>query len=239
MLEKGEKIIQETRGWDENKEITFSQRQKETSDDYRYFPDPDIPKLMISQIEEFKNLAETLPELPSARRERYTLEYGIKPEDVESLVANPQYSELFEGVIIALSAEVAQLTANYLTSDLMGLDKNNKVKIFPAVEAMTSLIKMVQDNEVSSRGAKDILAVMVETGDGPRAIAEEKSLFQKSDEDELAKIIEQVISENAKQVAEYKAGNDKVLQYLVGQGMKLSGGAANPGLLAELLKKRL
>jgi aspartyl-tRNA(Asn)/glutamyl-tRNA(Gln) amidotransferase subunit B len=239
LLEKGEKIIQETRGWDENKEITFSQRQKETSDDYRYFPDPDIPKLFISQIKEFKNLAETLPELPSARRERYTLEYGIKPEDVESLVSNPQYSELFEGVITILSAEAAQLTANYLTSDLMGLDKNNKVKIFPAVEAMTGLIKMVQDNEVSSRGAKDILAVMVETGDGPRAIAEAKNLFQKSDEGELAKIIEQVIAENPKQVAEYKAGNEKVLQYLVGQGMKLSAGAANPGLLAELLKKRL
>jgi len=239
LLEKGEKIVQETRGWDENKEITFSQRQKETSDDYRYFPDPDIPKLMISQIEEFKNLAETLPELPSARRERYTLEYGIKLEDVESLVANPQYSELFEGVIAALSAEAAQLTANYLTSDLMGLDKNNKVKTFPAVEAMTDLIKMVQNNEVSSRGAKDILAVMAETGDSPRAIAEAKNLFQKSDEGELAKIIEQVIAENPKQVAEYKAGNDKVLQYLVGQGMKLSGGAANPGLLAELLKKRL
>lgn len=238
-LEKGEQIIQETRGWDENKEITFSQRQKETSDDYRYFPDPDIPKLMIGQIEEFANLAETLPELPRAKRQRYALEYGIKPEDVESLVTNPEYSKLFEGVIAALSAEIAQLTANYLTSDLAGLDKNNKVKIFPVVGAMTELIKLVRDDEVSSRGAKDILAVMAETGNSPRAIAEAKNLFQKSDEGELSKIIEQVIDENAKQVAEYKAGNEKVLQYLVGQGMKLSAGAANPGLLAELLKKQL
>lgn len=239
LLDKGEKIIQETRGWDENKELTFSQRQKETADDYRYFPDPDIPKLMISQISEFKNLATTLPELPWQKRERYAHDYSIKADDIEVLLTAPKYGELFDGAVKALGVDVAQLAANYLTSDLAGLEKSGGVKIFPLVETMTELLNLVKGNEVSSRGAKDILAVMVKTGEPPRAIAEAKNLFQKSDEGELAKIIEQVIAANPKQVEEYKAGNEKVLQYLVGQGMKLSGGAANPGLLAALLKKRL
>jgi len=239
ILEKGEKVVQETRGWDENKELTFSQRQKETADDYRYFPDPDIPKLMISQIPEFQNLAATLPELPAVKRERYARDYGIQADDIEVLITVPRYGALFDGAVVALGADTAQLVANYLTSDLAGLEKGGSVKIFPSVEAMTELLNLVKVSEVSSRGAKDILAVMVATGESPRAIAETKNLFQKSDEGELAKIVEQVINENEKQVAEFKAGNEKVLQYLVGQGMKLSGGAANPSLLAELFRKQL
>ncbi|PIR45612.1 MAG: Asp-tRNA(Asn)/Glu-tRNA(Gln) amidotransferase GatCAB subunit B [Candidatus Vogelbacteria bacterium CG10_big_fil_rev_8_21_14_0_10_50_13] len=253
LLEKGEKIIQETRGWDENKEVTFSQRQKETSDDYRYFPDPDIPKLFISQIKEFKNLAETLPELPNAKRERYALEYGIKPEDIETYITNISLGSFFEKTagLLENDKEIIQTASNLLTSDILGLMAKEPIAITGtqikflssskkglSSEMFAGLVVMYKKGEVSSRGAKDILAVMVETGDSPRAIAEDRNLFQKSDEGELAKIIEQVIAENPRQAAEYKAGNEKVLQYLVGQGMKLTAGAGNPSLLAELLKKR-
>jgi aspartyl-tRNA(Asn)/glutamyl-tRNA(Gln) amidotransferase subunit B len=241
LLEKGEKIVQETRGWDEDKGITFSQRQKESSHDYRYFPDPDIPKMWLSKISEFASLNETLPELPRAKRERYAREFGIKAEDVEVFVTDNKLGDLFERTIELLGGEkeAVKILSNYLTSDLMGLVKNNQVKVWPDSVAMMELVNLITANEVSSRGAKDILAVMVVENKNPRAIAEEKGLFQKSDEGDLLQIIDQVIAENQKQVEDFKAGNEKVLQFLVGQGMKLSKGSANPGVLAELLKKKI
>lgn len=239
MLEKGEAVVQETRGWDEDKGITFSQRKKETSHDYRYFPDPDIPKLWLSKMNEFKNLKDTLPELPAVKRARLVNDFGLKGEDAEVFVADAQMNELFEGAAKLLNKEEVKTLANYLTSDLMGLVKNEAVKVWPSAEAMGELVKMISAGEISSRGAKDILAALTTEGGAPRAIAESRGLFQKSDEGELLKIVEQVITENAQQFADLKAGNDKVLQFLVGQGMKLSKGSANPGVLAELFKKQI
>ena len=239
LLEKGEKVVQETRGWDEDKGITFSQRKKETSHDYRYFPDPDIPKMWISKIPEFKNLHETLPELPAVKRERFINKFGLKAEDAEVFVSDAQMSTLFESAAAGLNTEEVKLLSNYLTSDLMGLVKNNLVKTWPTAEAMSELVKMISAGEISSRGAKDILAVLAIQGGAPRAIAESHNLFQKSDESELLKIIDQVLAENPQQAAEFKAGSEKVLQFLVGQGMKLSKGSANPGLLAKLFKTKI
>src|SRR3989344_1313176 len=124
-LEKGEHTIQETRGWAEKKEITFSQRKKESSHDYRYFPEPDLPKLYISQISEFKNLKDTLPELPWAKSERYKKEFGIKAEDAESFVQNISLGEFFESVVkdLAGDAEAVRLASNYITSDILGIIK--------------------------------------------------------------------------------------------------------------------
>ncbi|MDO8183857.1 MAG: Asp-tRNA(Asn)/Glu-tRNA(Gln) amidotransferase subunit GatB [bacterium] len=239
LLEKGEPVVQETRGWDENKEITFSQRLKESSHDYRYFPDPDIPKLWLSKIPEFQNLKATLPELPDIKRERYQKDFGLKPEDVEVFVTDSKMSTLFEGGAKELSGEEIKTLANYLISDLMGLVKNEAVKVWPKSEDLAELVKMINGGEVSSRGAKDILAALVTEGGAPRDIAQARGLFQKSDEGELVKIIEQVISENNKQFADLKAGNEKVLQFLIGQGMKLSKGSANPSVLADLLRKKI
>lgn len=239
VLEKGEKVVQETRGWDEDKGLTFSQRKKETSHDYRYFPDPDIPKMWISKIPEFQNLKTTLPELPAAKRERYASAYGLKSEDVEVFVSDAQMSALFENAVKGLAGEEVKTLANYLTSDLMGLVKNNLLKIWPTAEAMTELVKMITTGEISSRGAKDILAVLATEGGAPRDIAQAHDLFQKSDEGELLKIIDQVFAANPQQAAEFKAGSEKVLQFLVGQGMKLSKGSANPGLLAKLFKSKI
>ncbi len=239
LLERGEKMVQETRGWDEDKGITFSQRKKETSHDYRYFPDPDIPKMWLSKIPEFQNLSTTLPELPAVKRERYASAYGLKSEDVEVFVSDAQMSALFENAVKGLSGEEVKTLANYLTSDLMGLVKNNLLKIWPTAEAMTELVKMITAGEISSRGAKDTLAVLATEGGAPRDIAQTRDLFQKSDEGELLKIIDQVFAANPQQAAEFKAGSEKVLQFLVGQGMKLSKGSANPGLLAKLFKSKI
>jgi len=150
-------------------------------------------------------------------------------------------SDLFERTVEHLAGAPAgiKILANYLTSDLAGLIKSEAVKAWPKPAELAELIKMIDGGEVSSRGAKDILAVLTTTGGAPRAIAQARGLFQQSDEGELLKIVERVIAENSRQCGEFKAGNEKVLQFLVGEGMKLSRGSANPTLLVRLLRKQL
>lgn len=242
MLERGEKIIQETRGWDENKEETFSQRAKEDSHDYRYFPDPDLPKLFISEIPEFSRevLLATLPELPWQKRERLEGEYGLKSDDVDTLVRDSEWADFFEQAARGESQALAKLVANYLLSDVRNLAvESGKVlgdlPLDPA--ALRDLMKMVEVGELSSRGAKDVLKVLVTEGGDPRTVAESKDLFQKSDAGELKKIAEQIVAENSTAVTEYKAGKTASLQFLVGQGMKASKGSANPQLLKQIFEE--
>lgn len=237
-LESGEEVIQETRGWDEKKQATFSQRKKESSHDYRYFPDPDLPKLKISEIPEFQKLE--LPELPWEKRERYKKEYGIKDEDIESYISDKSLGEFFETVSGLLKEkELIKLASNYITSDLIGILAPSASVKFPKSEDFAELMKMANSGEVSSRGAKDILKTMVEKGGAPKEIAEREGLFQKSDTEELKAIAEKIISENEKVAAEYKAGKEASLQYLVGQIMRATKGAANPVLAGHILKEIL
>jgi len=244
-LKKGEKIVQATHGWDEVKQVTFLQREKESSHDYRYFPDPDLPKLYISQIEEFKNLKAILPELPEAKRNRYRTDYGIKDEDIESFITDEKLSLFFDGVCkILINKNKIKTASNYITSDLIGLFSNLDASL-PSVENFAELINMTVAQEISSRGAKDILAILVkeaillETGRSPKMIAEEKGLIQKHDEGELLAVVDKVIVDNQKVFEDFKAGNEKVLQFLVGQGMKESKGSANPGVLAKLFQEKI
>lgn len=240
LLEKGEVVVQETRGWDDAGQKTYSQRKKESSHDYRYFPDPDLPKFYISEIPELNNLRVTLPELPAQKRERLASDYGIKASDIEIFVGNKMMGDIFETVAKILNDQTkAQLLANYLNSDLAGLRKINPDLLMPSPEAWVELINLAASGEISSRGAKDTLAVMVAHGGMPKQIAEDKGLFQKSDEGALLLIVETIIKDNEKVVGEYKAGNERSLQFLVGQGMKESKGSANPQVLAELFKKQL
>jgi len=246
-LEKGEHIIQETRGWDEKKEITFSQRKKESSHDYRYFPEPDLPKLYISQISEFKNLKDTLPELPWAKRERYKKEFGIKAEDAESFVQNISLGEFFESVVkdLAGDAEAVRLASNYITSDILGIIKEKPIDISMGfigklgASDFADLIMMVKKGEISSRGIKDILPRTLTEEMTSRDIASTMGVFQKSDEGELKKIIEKIITENKKVVDEYKAGKEASLKFLIGQAMRESKGSANPQVLEKLLRESL
>ncbi|HEU5114602.1 MAG TPA: Asp-tRNA(Asn)/Glu-tRNA(Gln) amidotransferase subunit GatB [Candidatus Paceibacterota bacterium] len=244
-IEAGEKIIQETRGWDDSKGKTFSQRKKEDSHDYRYFPDPDLPKLKISEIPEFsaENLKKTMPELPWEKRERLG-KIGLKPTDIHIYVSVPEVGAFFEASIAGMSKKEAILIAsNYISTDILGLIKKkhgegreeeiSKLPFGP--KEFAKLVSMIESKAVSSRGAKDVLAIMFESGGDPEKIAAEKNLMQKSDEGAVKKIAEEVVAENPSVADEYRKGKQASLQFLIGQGMKKSKGSANPEVLRAAL----
>lgn len=223
LLEKGEVVIQETRGWDENREETFSQRVKEESHDYRYFPDPDLPKLFIKEIKEFnkEELKKSLPELPSQKRNRYKKDYGLKDEDVEIYVRDLEWGRLLEEVASILGdRQMIQLASNYITSDL---------KVLIPAQRLVEVVRMICEDKISSRGAKDVLKILQEKDGDPRVIAEEKNLLQVSDTKVLKNIVEEVLKEN----------QNAPIQFLVGEAMKKSGNKANPVILQELFLEML
>lgn len=241
-LERGEKIVQETRGWDENAGKTFSQRKKETAHDYRYFPEPDLPKLKLSEVPEFADLKSGLPELPWERRARLAEEFGLNDAVVELYVTDKALGDFFEEVAKALDdKELAKLASNYISSDLTALMKVDPAKGFGGVAApnFVALMKMLKAGELSSRGAKDTLAIMFRGGGDPKVIAEKEGLIQKSDPEALKKVCAEIVAANEKVAAEYKAGKEASLQFLVGQGMKATKGSANPQLLAATFRELL
>ena len=233
ILEKGDVVIQETRGWDENRESTFSQRLKESAHDYRYFPDPDLPKLFLKEVPELARtvLAKSLPELPWEKRERYKKDFGLKESDIEIYVRELEWGRLFEETLAILTdRNLAQLTSNYITSDL---------KSIIAAESLATVIRMVSAGDISSRGAKDILKILETDGGEPRAIAKERKMIQNSNVEELEIIVNKVIKENPEAVIEYQKGKLTSLQFLVGQAMKDAKGSANPQVLKEIFIKIL
>jgi aspartyl-tRNA(Asn)/glutamyl-tRNA(Gln) amidotransferase subunit B len=236
LMEKGEDIVQETRGWDESSQKTFSQRKKEKSHDYRYFPDPDLPKLILSEIPELKEkiLWRELPELPQKRRGRY-IKMGIKKEDADMFVRNTKYGGLFDSAIEGMphTDKKISLSANYIANDLAGKGKMVSPKNFK------KLIAMIDSHALSSRGAKEILSDMTSSDADPEIIAKEKNLMQKSGDKELIHMAKKIIEQNPKVVLEYMAGKKQSLQYLIGQGMKDSKGSANPQELGSAIQKIL
>lgn len=240
LLEKGEgdKIVQETRGWDEVKQATFSQRSKENANDYRYFPDPDLPKLYLSKAFDIEKLKSELPELPQAKRERYKNEFGIKDEDIESYVNDINLSTWFERIVSILKdKEKIKIASNYITSDYVGLKKNNQDAKMPSAENFAELVTMIFDGQISSRGAKDILSMIVIEDQSPLKIANEKGLVQKNDEGDLKEIVQKIIDMNPQVVETYKGGKENALMSLVGQIMKETKGSANPALVQKLLRE--
>ena len=241
VLEAGEKVIHETRGWDEDKQKTFSQREKEMAHDYRYFPEPDLPPLKISELD----FDLSLPELPEEKRNRFKEKYGLKDEAVEIFVRDFTMGKFFESAISHLSdklKETVSLASNYITSDLAGLLKESgktfsDLKINP--EMFAKLVAMNRKGEISSRGAKDVLKIMFEQGGNPEKIVEERGLKQASDDGFIKNIVEEVVKNNPAAVKEYKNGKENALQFLVGQGMKLSKGKANPAVLQKLLREKI
>lgn len=240
LLEKGEgdKIVQETRGWDETKQSTFSQRIKENANDYRYFPDPDLPKLFLSEIFDIEKLKNELPELPSAKRLRYKNDYGIKDEDLESYITDQELGLWFEQVANTLkNNDKIKIASNYITSDYLGLKKTNLEIKLPDAKNFSELIEMVSEGKISSRVAKDILAMIVIEDNSPMAIAEAKDLLQKNDEGALKEIIQKIIDSNPSIVETYRGGKENAIMSLVGQVMKETKGSANPALVQKLLKE--
>lgn len=246
LLGKGENIIQETRGWDEHKLVTVSQRQKEESHDYRYFPEPDIPPFMLSELEGFslESIYSELPELPWQRRERYKKEFLLTNDQTEVFVNSSELAELFEGTVKDMSSkhkDKAKKAANYIASDLLGLMKEGGEESVPFSSLeFAELMDMILAGELSSRGGKDTLFYMYkgEIG-GARKIAKRHSLIQSSDSGELETLADGIVKDNPEAVKEFKDGKESSLQFLVGQGMKRSKGSANPQLLSEVLKRKL
>lgn len=246
-LENGEKIIQETRGFDSNKNITVSQRTKESAHDYRYFPEPDIPPLKFTQqyISELKN---KLPELPDQKSQRFKDEYGLLDSDIEILTAEKDMADYFEEVIseikekICSEEKLVKLAVNYLITETRKHLAENEhdirdIKITP--ENYAELIGLVADGKINSSAAQTILLEMYKTGGDPSHIIKEKNLLQMSDIKELEEIIQKVLDANSQSVGDYKKGKTNALQFLVGQVMKETRGKANPGVVGEILNNKL
>lgn len=244
VLDEGGTVLQETRGWDENGQRTFAQRLKEGSADYRYFPEPDIPKLILSEIPEFQAdvLRTALPELPWERRARYGAQ-GLKETDAAFLAATAARGTFFDEVIVAFDGDAASITtaANYLISDVTGWYTKNEKEEYDglAVPAFVSVIRLVVAGDLSSRGAKDLLAILLDEGGDPEVLAKERGLLQVSDEGALRTAVQAVIAEHAGVADEYRGGKEAALQFLVGMSMKAMKGAGNPAVLRTLLIEEL
>lgn len=237
---KENEIIKETRGFDENKQKTFSQRSKENAEDYRYFPDPDLPKLKLHEAFDLEKMKAELPELPVAKRARYKNDFGIKDEDIEVYINDTELSVWFEGVAGILNdKEKTKLASNYITSDYIGLRKINPDIHLPCVENFAELISLVDESKLSSRGAKDILAMIVANDESPLKIATEKNMLQSNDEGALKEIVQKIIDENPEPVASYKSGKENAIMSLVGKIIKETSGSANPQIVIKLLKEML
>jgi len=247
VLERGERVIQETRGWNENTQKTFAQRTKEGSADYRYFPDPDLPSLKISEIEELseETLRGTMPELPSERRNRY-IGLGIKAEDAQMFVRDQRFARLFEQAIDGVSPEQMRISANYIANDLASIIRESETRdsisndnLPIAADNFKRLMTLLMAKKVSSRSAKDILKIATETEKSVDDIVTEHKLFQENDENAIAVTIESVIAAHEQVVSDYKSGKMPALEYLVGQSMKQLRGAADADTVRQIIKNKI
>ena len=249
LLDKGEKIIQETRGWDDTKGITFSQREKEQAHDYRYFPEPDLPPLNHSK-EFISGIKAEIPELPQQRRERFKREYELDEKSVEIFVYNKNLGEYFEKIISEFDSKLnrdklqklIKLSSNYLISDLLGLLAGDSVaenKFLITPENFADFIDLIESGEISSKIAKAVLEEMFKTGADPSHIIQEKGLSQISDEGRIEKVVREVVSQNLKVVEDYKKGKTNAIQFLTGQVMAKTQGKANPQIVNKLLNDLL
>ena len=238
LLESGKKIIQETRLFDASNGETRVMRSKEEAHDYRYFPDPDLLPLKISD-DFIKKIKANLPELPDAKKERFINDYGLSPYDAGVLVSEKAIADYFEK---AAKGRDSKIIANWVIGDLFALlNKTNKTiedtPILP--ESLGALIDFIQDGTISGRIAKEVFESMAVSGKAAAAIIEAKGLKQVSDVKELTKVIKQVLSDHPNEFSEYKNGKEKVFDFFVGQVMKLTAGKANPTKVNEILKREL
>ncbi len=240
LLEAGKTVVQETRGWDEEKSRTFSQRVKETADDYRYFPDPDIPKFMLSEVSTFNTrVDENSLQTPSKIR-LYYANLGLTSDQIEIIIGSPEYFNFFEACLSALPTGLEpRFVANYFLSDVVSLLSGNQTLATAHVVPFLTLLKLATDGTVTSRVAKDLLSEVLFAGLDPMTIAKERGLLQQNSADSLEPMVLELIATHQSVVEEYKGGKESALQFLVGQGMKASKGSANPSLLLELLKKNI
>ncbi len=251
VLEKGEKVVQETRGWDDVKQKTFSQRAKEDAHDYRYFPEPDLPPMEPTKIFDIEDMKRHLPELPAQKRERFQKEFKLSAQQASALVDDKNLADFFEAAVGELARNenrgaaeksAEELLYNYLTSDLAGL-MNEFKKEFSDIkitsEQFASLINLILTAKIMSRQAKDILRKMFETGESPEDILSEGGLEMVFDEGSIKKIVLEVMAENPKAIADFKKGSAGAVQFLIGKSMAKLKGAGNPATIKKILGDEL
>jgi aspartyl-tRNA(Asn)/glutamyl-tRNA(Gln) amidotransferase subunit B len=245
VLEKGDKVVKETRGWDEGKRKTVSQRSKEEAHDYRYFPEPDIPPFETALFEP-ERLSLELPELPGAKRERFSAQFNLNPSQTDILISEPLLAAFFENSMSEFlernPGSSAELLYNYLTSDMRGLlmeagESLEGCKVTP--EHLAHLISLIHEGTIMSRQAKDILKKIFETGDDPEIILKAENLGTVSDESELRKIVLEVIAENPNAASDFKKGKAASMQFMLGAAMKKLRGRGNPEVLKTLFTDEL
>jgi aspartyl-tRNA(Asn)/glutamyl-tRNA(Gln) amidotransferase subunit B len=239
ILEGGQKVVQETRLWDDSQGVTHSMRGKEEAHDYRYFPDPDLVPIMIGDtwIEE---VGKSLPELPLEKRERFIREYEIPTYDAGVLTSSRALADYFEEV--ARLSGKPKIAGNWVMGDVLRFLNEDKrdIKNCPILPgSLAEMILLIEEGAISGKMAKDVIEDMYKTGKGPKQIIEEKGLVQITDEEALRKVVGEVIEANPGQLEQYRGGKEKLFGYFVGQVMKETKGKANPALVNELLKKML
>jgi len=240
LLRKGEKIVQETRLFDEKTGKTFSMRSKEEAHDYRYFPDPDLIPVRVKKeyIEELKN---SLPELPDQKAERYVKEYKLTDYDADVLVADKERAKFFEEAIKKYSKSPKTI-ANWIINELLGKLNEMGIPISESPvkpEHIAELVELIDKGEISTKIAKEVFEEVFKTSKSPKQVVEEKGLKQVSDEGEIRKIVEEIVNQFPKEVEKYKSGNKKLLGFFVGQVMKATKGKANPKLVNKILSEIL
>lgn len=239
LLEEGKEVVQETRGWDEVNLRTFTQRVKETAKDYRYFPDPDLPKMQISA----SLVSEIMPKLPNEKRISYQ-NLGLAREAVELIISSKETDTFFAALLatpIGTNTDAMKLAGNYLTSDIVSILASNPELRLDAIkpEYFAELIEMLVKKEINSRIGKDLLVELFGAAESPRTLATTRNLLQISDASAFDSIVAEIIAANPAVVAEYKGGKESVIQFFVGQGMKATRGSANPELLLQSFKRAL
>ena len=224
-----DEIVQETRGWDESKQTTFSQRSKENANDYRYFPDPDIPKFMLSEMFDNKKIKEGLPELPWEARERLASKIENK-ELIEIFVQDNKKKAFLDSLKTKYPGIAASYIVSSIKADIIRADLNSKVD---------QVIDLIGDGKITSTAAKTLLDILITEGGDPEKIAQEKGLLQQNDEGSLRIVVKKIITENGSLVSQHKGGKESIVQALVGLMMKETKGSANPQIALKLFKEEL
>ena len=239
LLEKGEQVIQETRGWVDDKKISQSQRSKEDAMDYRYFPEPDLPPLAI-EPDFIEQLRKNIPELPSAKRQRYMKEHSLREDDARILAADLPLADFFEKVV-ELTSDPQKAASVILSVLLYHLKEDNKsiTECDVTPEQVAELIGLVKKGDLSMSALKPVLEELYANGGEVEKVIEAKGLKQVSDTGEIEKVCQEVLNENPEIVEQYKGGKTAVIGFLVGQVMRKSGGKANPKMVNEILSKLL
>ncbi len=238
VLEGGGRVVQETRLWDSSTGRTHSMRSKEEAHDYRYFPEPDLPPLVVDEAR-VERVRATMPELPEARRRRFVAEYGIPEYDAGVLTQSAPLADYFEAT--ATAARNAKAASNWVMGELLRTlnERGQEIADVPLQpSALAGLIALIDKGTISSSIAKDVFAKMYDSGRSADDIVRDEGLAQNSDEGALSAIVADVLKTHEDTVAQYRAGKTQTFGFLVGQVMKGSGGKANPKLAADLVKKR-